>query len=109
MSPPFLTCIPFRRLGGRFSVICSCPDGERQAYVCTRLSICKHAAAALETVVDRDAAVRKKEKMEEDRKKAVAERERKAKEEAEVCFHLSIDRLKPNFVHFLGRRTLLFS
>lgn len=90
-------------------MICSCPDGERQACVRNKLSICKHAAAALETVVDRDAAVRKKLQMEEDRKKAVAERERKTKEEAEVCFRLTIDPLNSKFCHFLRRGTLLYS
>ena len=90
-------------------MICSCPDGERQACVRNKLSICKHAAAALETVVDRDAAVRKKLQMEEDRKKAVAERERKTKEEAEVCFRLPIDRLESKICHFLGLGTLLYS
>lgn len=68
----------------KFHVKCSCPDGDRQASSTfsskfEKLYVCKHAAAALESVLDMDAArslVERAAAREAEHKKRLAKREK---------------------------------
>lgn len=64
------------------NVSCSCPDGQRQALVSRtrgRLIVCKHAAAALESVLDANPV--EEEKRQQHQAKKRREREHAAKEQ----------------------------
>lgn len=71
-------------VGRGLQVTCSCPDGERQAAASltqNKIVVCKHGAAALESVLDEEAAERHGDDMLLLRQERATEAERRRQEE----------------------------